>query len=170
MDGGREELFLCWSQACVSQTCSSAAINLKPPPLKPASNKATALQTKDETGSAKGEEAGQEIRGRNGKQAVRTDSKCTSEGRQEEVRSEPRPWCEGLQTGCLSARAGPVWRGGWANPQGRRQTNPSSSLWSDLIYVATLKTLGRNKIREDHFASKSEADYFLLRAECQRSI
>lgn len=105
MDGGREELFLCWSRACVAQTCSSAAINLKPPPLKPASNKVTALQTKEETGSTQGEEAGQEMRGRNGKQAVHTDSKCTSEGCQEEARGEPWPCCEGPQTGCLSARA-----------------------------------------------------------------
>lgn len=169
MDGARQELFLCWSQACVSQTCSSAAINPKPLPLKPASNKVTVLQTK-EAGSTKGEEAGQEIRGRNGKQAVRTDSKCTSEGRQEEAGVEPRPWREGLQTGCLSARAGRVWRGGWANPQGSRQTNPSSSLWFDLIYVATLKTLGRNKITEDHCAGKSKAAGFLLQSECQRSI
>lgn len=87
-----------------------------------------------------------------------------------------------------AARAGPaasasrrdVWapgrgasaRGGWANPQGRRQTIPipSSSSCFDLIYVTTLKTLGRNKITEDHFASKSGADYFLLRLERQRSI
>lgn len=96
----------------MSQTRSSAAINLELPPLKPASNKVTALQTKEEAGSTEGEEAGQEIRGRNGKQAVHADSKCTSEGRQEEARSEPWPWCEGLQTGCLSARAGSVWRGG----------------------------------------------------------
>lgn len=61
-------------------------------------------------------------------------------------------------------------RGGWANPQGRRQTKPSSSLWFDLIYEATLKTLGTNKIAEDHFASKSEADYFLVPSECQGSI
>lgn len=114
MDGGREELFLCFFSAlCVSQACSLAAINLRPPPppLKPASNNVTALQTKGETGSVKGEEAGQEIRGRNGKQAVRTDSKCTSEGRQEEACSESRPCCERLQTGCLSARAGSVCEG-----------------------------------------------------------
>lgn len=61
-------------------------------------------------------------------------------------------------------------RRGWANPQGRRQTNPSSASWFDLIYVTTLKTLGRNKITEDHFATKSKADYFLLQLEFQRSI
>lgn len=53
MDGGREELFLCRSQACVSQTCSSAPINLQLLPLKPASNKVTVLQTKEETGKEK---------------------------------------------------------------------------------------------------------------------
>lgn len=137
MDGGREELFLCWSQACVSQTPAPPRPSIwsrrrrlsNPHPIK-----RRRVRLKDETGSAKGEEAGQETRGRNGKQAVRADGKCTSEGRQEEARSEPGPRCEGLQTGCLSARAGRVWRGGWANPQGRRQTNPSSSfvVWLDL--------------------------------------
>lgn len=106
MDGGIEEHFLRWSRACVSQTCSFAAINLKPPPLKPASNKVTVLQTKGEAGNVKGEEAGQEIRERNGKQAVHTDSKCTSEGRREEAWSELQRCCEGPQTGCLSARVG----------------------------------------------------------------
>lgn len=75
--------------ARVSQTCSSAAINPKPPPLKPAFSKVTVLQTKEEAGSTRGEEAGQEIRGRNGKAAVDADSKCTSEGRQEEAGAEP---------------------------------------------------------------------------------
>lgn len=109
--GVERSSFCASSQACVSQAGSLAAINLKPPPLKPASNNVTALQTKGETGSVKGEEAGQEIRGRNGKQAVHTDSKCTSEGRQEEARSESRPWCERFQTGCLERQGGERLRG-----------------------------------------------------------
>lgn len=90
MDGGRGELFLHWphasSQACMSGTHSPAAINLELRPLKPASNNTTALQTEEEIRSTS-----ERMRGRKGKQAVRTDIKCTSEGRQAEVLSERGP-------------------------------------------------------------------------------
>lgn len=159
MDGGRDELFLCWSQACVSQTCSSVAINLKPPPLKPTSNKVTVLQTKGEAGNAKGEEAGQEMEEMENKLFTLTANapQRVVERKRGASALVRRP------TDGMFERQGVE---GWANPQGRRYTNLSSSLWLDLIYVATWKTLGRHIITEHHFASKSEADYVLLQSEC----
>lgn len=57
-----------------------------------------------------GEEAGQGIRGRKGKQAVHADIKCTSEGRQEEALSERCPGMSAYRRE-VSARAGRVCKG-----------------------------------------------------------
>lgn len=106
---GREERR---SQACVSQTCSSAAIHLKPPlppPPEPASNKVTLLQTKEET-----TEAGKEKK-QDRKSEEEMENKLftlTANAPQRVVRrkrgASRRPRCEALQTGCLSAGAGGV--------------------------------------------------------------
>lgn len=76
----------------MSWTHSLVAINLVPQPLKPESNNMTLLQTEEEKRTAIGRASrGWGICGRKGKQAVHTDIKCTSEGRQEEALSEHRP-------------------------------------------------------------------------------
>lgn len=53
--GAERSSFCGSSQACMSRTRSPAAINLEPRPLKPASNNATALQSKEEIRSMRGE-------------------------------------------------------------------------------------------------------------------
>lgn len=56
--GAERSSFYASSQACVSRTRSPAAINLVLRPLKPVSNNATALQTKEEIRSRSGRRSG----------------------------------------------------------------------------------------------------------------
>lgn len=156
------------TQACVSRTCSPAAINLVLRPLKPASSNATALQTKGEIRSRS------RRRSRTGNQREKRKTSC-SRWHQMYLRGSSRgsperalPRYERLQTGSEWAPGrGLSAKGGWANAQGRQGRIASSSSWFSLIYVTTLKTLGTNKITEDHFGSKSKTHYLLQWFRCQ---
>ncbi len=69
--GAERSSFYASSQACMSRTHSRAAINLVPRPLKPASNNATALQTKEEIRSMQGR------RSKRGNQRERRKTSCS---------------------------------------------------------------------------------------------
>lgn len=97
--GPERSSFYASSQACVSQTRSPAAINLVLRPLKPASNNATALQTKEEIRSRSGR------RSRTGNQREKRKTSC-SRWHQMYLRGSSRgsaeralPRYERLQTG-----------------------------------------------------------------------
>lgn len=177
MDGGGESSFFFPTlllRPGVSWAHSPVAIRqvqpppLPLPPLKPASNNATALQTEEENRRRWREKK----QGQGNRRAERKTS--SSRWHQMYLRGSSRgsaeralPQCERLQTGSERQGGEESGRGGWANAHGRQGRIASSSPWFDLIYVTTLKTLGTNKITEDHFGSKSKTYNLLPRFRCQ---
>lgn len=157
--GAERSSFHASSQACVPRTRSPAAINLVPWTLKPASNNATALQTKGGIRSVRGR------RSRRGSRREKKENKLftlTSNVPQRVVKR--KGWASVVPVwaptdGKWAPGRGWSESGGWANAQGRKERITSSSSWFHLIYVTSLKTLGTNKIAEDHFGSKSKTYY-----------
>lgn len=114
----------------------------------PASNNATALQTKEEISMREGDGAGE----KENKLFTLTSNVPQRVVKRKRWASVLPVWAP--TDGKSAPGRGESARGGWANAQGRKERITSSSSWFHLIYVTTLKTMGTNKITEDHFGSK----------------
>lgn len=155
--GAERSSFCASSQARMSRTHSPAAINLVPRPLKPASNNATALHTKNKKHAREREQERESEGEKENKLFTLTSNVPQRVVKRKSWASAVPVWVP--TDGKWAPGRGKSARGGWANAQGRKERITSSSSWFDLIYVTTLGTLGTNKIAEDHFGSKSKTYY-----------